>query len=65
MPDEKDKVDTTKRGYRDELRKRAVKKAMAPKEEAKLQASVTIKDITDGIRRIEEYFEGAAQETLG
>ena len=38
---------------------------MAPKEEAKLQASVTIKDITDGIRRIEEYFEGAAQETLG
>ena len=76
MPDKKDKVDTTKRGYRDELRKRAIKKAMPKKkksaekedEPTKTEASeatkVTLANIVAGIRKINEYFEGAAQETL-
>ena len=76
MPDKKDKVDTTKRGYRDELRKRAIKKAMPKKKKsadtedkpAKTEASaatkVTLSNIVKGIRKINEYFEGAAQETL-
>ena len=75
MADEKDKVDTSKRGYRDELRKRAVKKAMpkkkespkkteSPKAEAAAESKVALQDIVAGINRINQYFNNAAKEII-
>jgi|TARA_R110001599_G_scaffold191399_1_gene386315 hypothetical protein len=75
MAEKKDKVDTSKRGYRDELRKRAIKKAMpkkkkkeekaaSPRTEAAQESKVTLQNIVDGINRINKYFDGAAQEVL-
>ena len=66
MADKKDKVDTDKPGYRNELRKRAVSKAMNKKPEKSPAAEA--QNITDnvfaGLKAIEEYFEGAAKEVL-
>ena len=75
MAEKKDKVDTSQRGDRDELRKQAVKKAMpkkkkkeeaaaSPKAEAAAETKVTLQNIVDGINRINRYFDSAAKEVL-
>ena len=66
MAKKEDKVDTSTRGYRDELRNRAVSKAMSKKPEKSPAAEA--QNISDnvfaGLKAIEEYFEGAAKEVL-